>query len=236
MNNRWRTKKEVILEYAQSDPFLKIDDIAKYADTTPRYVRTILSEANISLMNLRKEYARRMEKRNINIDNKLFISQLLNSYLYTRGREFILDEFIFNNPNDIKLLSGNINKEYYYQSHLYFFQEKPQCLIISFIDKNFLKFENEIFSLNELHIILYNKLKEEKVKCSRIELEVEYSNNQIAKTLDIPPFSPLFRVEQSIEIDSKRQCLFIIYFNPREISMSFSSKDGVIIERKDVAG
>ena len=29
--------------------------------TTPRYVRTILSEANISLMQLRKQYAKHME-------------------------------------------------------------------------------------------------------------------------------------------------------------------------------
>lgn len=57
------TKKEQIINFAQSDPFLKISDIAEYVQTTPRYVRTILSEANISLMKLREKYARNMEKR-----------------------------------------------------------------------------------------------------------------------------------------------------------------------------
>ena len=57
------TKKEQIINFAQSDPFLKISDIAENVQTTPRYVRTILSEANISLMKLREKYARNMEKR-----------------------------------------------------------------------------------------------------------------------------------------------------------------------------
>jgi hypothetical protein len=57
------TKKEQIINFAQSDPFLKISDIAEYVQTTPRYVRTILSEANISLMKLRERYARNMEQR-----------------------------------------------------------------------------------------------------------------------------------------------------------------------------
>ncbi|MGM0472228.1 MAG: GntR family transcriptional regulator [Bacillota bacterium] len=57
------TKKEQIINFARNDPFLKISDIAEYVETTPRYVRTILSEANISLMKLREKYARNMEKR-----------------------------------------------------------------------------------------------------------------------------------------------------------------------------
>lgn len=57
------TKKEQIINFAQNDPFLKISDIAKHVQTTPRYVRTILSEANISLMKLRERYARSIEER-----------------------------------------------------------------------------------------------------------------------------------------------------------------------------
>ena len=57
------TKKEQIINFARHDPFLKISDIAENVDTTPRYVRTILSEANISLMELREKYARNMEQR-----------------------------------------------------------------------------------------------------------------------------------------------------------------------------
>ncbi|NLJ25172.1 MAG: hypothetical protein GX354_07080 [Firmicutes bacterium] len=57
------TKKEQILRLARQDPFLKVEEIAAKVDTTPRYVRTILSEAKISLMQLRRSYARRMEQR-----------------------------------------------------------------------------------------------------------------------------------------------------------------------------
>lgn len=57
------TKKAVILALARRDPFLKIEEIANKAETTPRYVRTILSEARLSLMELRKEYARTMQRK-----------------------------------------------------------------------------------------------------------------------------------------------------------------------------
>lgn len=57
------TKKELILALARRDPFLTIDEIAREAGTTARYVRTILSEAKLSLMELRKQYARTMQRR-----------------------------------------------------------------------------------------------------------------------------------------------------------------------------
>ncbi|HHV93625.1 MAG TPA: UTRA domain-containing protein [Firmicutes bacterium] len=63
MSDRIRTKKEKILNIARQDPFLKVEEIAAKVDTTPRYVRTILSEAGVSLMQLRRSYARRMEER-----------------------------------------------------------------------------------------------------------------------------------------------------------------------------
>lgn len=65
------TKKEQILTLAQKDPFLRVEEIAAQAETTPRYVRTILSEARISLMQLRRRYARTMERRlgvNVTVD------------------------------------------------------------------------------------------------------------------------------------------------------------------------
>jgi len=65
------TKKEHILSLAQRDPFLRVEEIAAKAETTPRYVRTILSEARVSLMQLRRNYARTMERRlgvNVTVD------------------------------------------------------------------------------------------------------------------------------------------------------------------------
>jgi hypothetical protein len=63
MSEAAKTKKDKILNIARQDPFLKVEEIAAKVGTTPRYVRTILSEAKISLMQLRRSYARRMEER-----------------------------------------------------------------------------------------------------------------------------------------------------------------------------
>lgn len=63
MSSETVTKKEQILNLARKDPFLRVEEIAAKADTTPRYVRTILSEAKLSLMALRRNYARTMERR-----------------------------------------------------------------------------------------------------------------------------------------------------------------------------
>lgn len=65
------TKKDYIIRLAKKDPFLKIEEIAQLVVTTPRYVRTILSEANLSLMNLREEYARKLGKGS---DSRLVLS------------------------------------------------------------------------------------------------------------------------------------------------------------------
>ncbi|NLM26245.1 MAG: UTRA domain-containing protein [Firmicutes bacterium] len=56
------TIKSKVLRVARQDPFLSIEEIANQVETTPRYVRTILSESQVSLMQLRKEYAKRLEQ------------------------------------------------------------------------------------------------------------------------------------------------------------------------------
>jgi len=52
-------KREKIVRLAKDDPFLTVEKIATLADTTARYVRTVLYENNISLQELRKLYALR---------------------------------------------------------------------------------------------------------------------------------------------------------------------------------
>ncbi|MDI3547940.1 MAG: hypothetical protein PWR10_1592 [Halanaerobiales bacterium] len=86
------TKKEQIINFAQSDPFLKISDIAEYVQTTPRYVRTILSEANISLMKLREKYARNMEKR---LEN--------DQHQDLQAKVILRDEYSYNNLETSKV-------------------------------------------------------------------------------------------------------------------------------------
>ncbi len=57
------TKKELVVNLATKDPFMRIAEIAAIAGTTQRYVRTILCEARLSLTQMRRNYARTMERR-----------------------------------------------------------------------------------------------------------------------------------------------------------------------------
>src|SRR5690554_4528519 len=107
-NYNWKTKKEIIIENASRDPFLKIEELAKTADTTSRYVRTILSEADLSLMKLRKEYVRKIENSKYNSDKRIFLNRLIEVPFKSSNRSLNTDEILINNPHDINPLGGNI--------------------------------------------------------------------------------------------------------------------------------
>ncbi|HHY20175.1 MAG TPA: hypothetical protein GX522_09775 [Firmicutes bacterium] len=55
-------KRDKIVRLVKDDPFLTIDKIAKMVNTTPRYVRTVLYENNLSLQELRRSYARKWKE------------------------------------------------------------------------------------------------------------------------------------------------------------------------------
>jgi len=134
------TKKEQIINFAQSDPFLKITDIAENVQTTPRYVRTILSEANISLMKLREKYAKNMEER-----------LKSNKYNDLQAKVSLRDEYSYNNVN-----TGNITIKPYNDSNyedikkikeddelmkisqVQYVDESPYCIheLITYMDSN----------------------------------------------------------------------------------------------------
>lgn len=64
MNNR--SKKDIIISYAKTEPFLTVEEIAEKASTTSQYVRTVLSTAGVSLTCERQKYVR-----GVRIDDKL---------------------------------------------------------------------------------------------------------------------------------------------------------------------
>jgi len=132
------TKKEQIINFAQSDPFLKISDIAEHVQTTPRYVRTILSEANISLMKLREKYARNMEKRleNNNYDDLQAKVSLREEYSYNKlssGKIMVktVDEKKYSNINKIKE-----DDELVKIFQVLYVDQKPYCIheLITYMD------------------------------------------------------------------------------------------------------
>lgn len=55
--------KARVIALATKDPFLTVEELAQSVETTNRYVRTILSEADLSLNSLRRNYVRLLERR-----------------------------------------------------------------------------------------------------------------------------------------------------------------------------
>lgn len=62
-NGRQTTKKARLLQLARTEPFLSVEEIAATVETTPRYVRTALSEAGLSLTKLRRQHAQTIRQR-----------------------------------------------------------------------------------------------------------------------------------------------------------------------------
>lgn len=67
--------KEQIIALARQDPFLTVDELACQVGTTAPYVRTVLSEADLSLNRLRKDYARQLELRLGKATSREFVVQ-----------------------------------------------------------------------------------------------------------------------------------------------------------------
>lgn len=153
------TKKEQIINFAQSDPFLKISDIAENVQTTPRYVRTILSEANISLMKLREKYARNMEKRlkNDKDDDLQAKVSLRQEYTYNNLNvgNIEVDKCEENNFPEIKKIKEDDELVRIFQ--VQYVDENPYCLheLITFMDKGINK--DRLKNLDSIYDLLGRK-------------------------------------------------------------------------------
>lgn len=235
-NFSWKTKKEIILENACDDPFLKIEDLARLANTTSRYVRTILSEADLSLMDLRKKYARKIESRRFKASDKNFLNHLLNVPFTSEDKILTVNEIIFNSSQDINILEGNIQEDYLFMSYKHFIKEKPWCLSTIFLNKDTIIIKEGNPLLNQLVSYLNNNLDEGNLDISDIELQIEFSAGQIARHLETSPLSPVIQGKQVIKKNGECCALLLVYFDSRLIRFSFSHNNGIIIKRKNIAG
>lgn len=153
------TKKEQIINFAQGDPFLKISDIAENVQTTPRYVRTILSEANISLMKLREKYARNMEQRLKNNKNKELQAKvsLKNEYSYNQLKvgDIKTESIDEDKYLDIKKINTDDSLISIYQ--LKYIDENPYILhkLITYMEKEINR--ERILNLNSIYDLLGRK-------------------------------------------------------------------------------
>ncbi len=97
------TIKSRVIQTVQGDPFLSIDEIAQKVATTPRYVRTILSEAGLSLLQLRKDYAKSMEKQLGPKKLSTQIKQVDPDLKFTQITDAVIAK-ILNQPSSTKLM------------------------------------------------------------------------------------------------------------------------------------
>lgn len=152
-------KRDKIERLAKEDPFLTIEKIANLANTTTRYVRTVLYEKGISLQELRRVYANSWKMKsncNPNLDD-------INNILAPIARDTIksvdLVHIASNNTNIVKeglfvtnkMISHEVNQSY--QA----FQSYSQTIKIS---------REWVEVINNLYLVkwqLYNVTKEEQL-------------------------------------------------------------------------
>ncbi|MFW6022903.1 MAG: hypothetical protein ACOCQW_05285 [Halanaerobiaceae bacterium] len=225
-----KTKKEIILENAYRDPFLKIEDLSKMADTTSRYVRTILSESNLSLMDLRKDYARKMENNKYNI-NDILILNYLNKLSFIHSTKNI-NELILNSSADINIIADNVQNNYIHQSYEYLSNNRSWSLCSVFMEKGFIERENLSLSNDELLKVINCKIDNNDVNISNLDIIIDISTGQLSKFLRINELNPIVRLRQTITYESVEVALILVYFDARQISFSLSHKGGITIKRK----
>ena len=230
----FKTKKEIILENAYRDPFLKIEDLAKKADTTSRYVRTILSESDVSLMKLRKDYARKIENKNYNLNDRLILNYLGKIPFQTKAKIIKTDDLLLNNPLDIDDIASDVRNNYIYQSYKYIVKDKPWGLCTVFMDKKFYEIENNI-SFNKLIDIMNIKTGEEDIDISNLDLVVDISTGLINRFLEISNLCPVLRIKQTVSNRSRVIAILLVYFDTRQVSFSLSHNGGFAIKRKRAA-
>lgn len=99
----YELKREKIVRLAKEDPFLTVDKIASLAETTIRYVRTVLYENNISLQELRRIYAQKWKNQD-RIDQTISLEQML----YNVAIEYINNKDLFHFSGDSHHQSNGI--------------------------------------------------------------------------------------------------------------------------------
>lgn len=232
MNNlNYKTKKEIIIENAYRDPFLKIEDLAVMADTTSKYVRSILSEANVSLMELRKDYARRIEEKKYSLSDRIILYYLSRTPLFGQ-KNFLKAETLFlNNPLDVNNIAPQIQRNFFYQSYYLTVKKSNWGLVSVFLDKGcfpeqeYLSFEGLLEMLNEI-------MDRKELEISNLDITVDLATEQISSQLGIESFSPLLRVKQNLLLKDKTVVLILLYFDARKISFSLSHNGGITIKRR----
>ncbi|SKA10316.1 hypothetical protein [Selenihalanaerobacter shriftii] len=209
-------KKEKVVYLAKNDPFLKVEELAEKVETTPHYVRTVLSEARLSLTKLRERYARKMEKLS-NVSSHQFLIDIINILDLDIISTEQLDRIILNEYNSYeKLVKGNNSQE---RSLMVYEQEDPILVNTTFLIPN----DEEVDSEQKIDNLL-------NAKASNIEftnpiLEIEKANYDLAEALQINLGDVLFKISRKVLIKNQVKGLDILYLRNDNCQISLTGKD-----------
>lgn len=214
------TKKEQIINFARHDPFLKISDIAKNVETTPRYVRTILSEANISLMNLREKYARNMEQRLEGKDNNL---QKATVRLLKEEGDVQVSEIILRRISNFEckeLVKTHPDEELYKITQKKLVGGRPYSLqeVITYLSTDIN--QERISNLDSLYELFGSK-GVEGFKFRSNVVQVEKFNPIVANQLGLDNEEPIIKSQRVILIDKMPIGIENFYFDANSIQLVF---------------
>ncbi|GAB6138239.1 UTRA domain-containing protein [Halanaerobaculum tunisiense] len=212
------TKKEQIINFARHDPFLKISDIAERVETTPRYVRTILSEANISLMELREKYARNMEQRlsGREADLQKATIQLLRQDGEVAASDVKLqqiDDFEFD-----ELVQTDEEEELYKIVQVRMIDNEAYGLqeVITYLSSDIN--QDRICNLDSLYELFGNK-GVNNLKFKNNIIQVEEANAFLADKLDIDRESPIVKSQRIMLIDKLPIGIENYYFDADSVQL-----------------
>lgn len=200
------TKKERVIYLAQEDPFLKVEKIAQLAETTSHYVRTVLSEADLSLTKLREDYARK--KVNSREEDQLLFEVLELSDLGNIKHE-IQENFILNQTYNFARQGSKQIKE------TVLFKEDEEPLFIS-----------SVFFSSDLPISKLKQLKQiENIIFSSIEIEVQTGKKELLELLNLNNKfdKQLLTLKKEIYLSNELQGVNVIYFPVNKIKLDFDN-------------
>ncbi|MCK8817125.1 UTRA domain-containing protein [Natroniella sulfidigena] len=214
------TKKEQIINYARHDPFLKISEIAENVETTPRYVRTILSEANISLMELREKHARNMEQR---LERKEYNLQKATVQLMKGKGKIEVGEIKFKRIKDVEvdeLVKVEEEEELYKIVQKKLVDGNPYGLqeIITYLSSNIN--QQRIADLDSLYE-LFNDNGLDNLKFRSNVMQVEKANPMLANKLELKNNEPVIKSQRVILIDKLPVAIENYYFDANSIQLVF---------------
>ena len=213
------TKKEQIINFARHDPFLKISDIAENVGTTARYVRTILSEADISLMQLRKKHARNMEERLSNENTSLSNATVK---IKEKNGEVESTEIKIKRINDIdfdKLIQIKDDEELHKLTQIRKIANNPYSLqeVITYLSS---EIKDKVTELETL----YDLIKERGIRNFKFKnniLEVREADIRIAEKLNLKKGDPVVKSERIILLDKIPIAIDNFYFDAQKIELVF---------------